>query len=75
VHPDLLHALGKERHAELLRQHEFRHDEGQSPLRLRATGTRPVQRVRRSVGTVLVLAGMRVLGRASDPLDLSEAPR
>jgi hypothetical protein len=75
MHPDLLHALGKERHAELLRQHQFRHNEREpSPTPLVA-GTRPVRRVRRSLGTLLVLAGARLLGGAPDTLDLFEARR
>jgi len=76
MHPDLLHALGKERHAELLRQHQFRHNEREpSPTPLVASTRPAVRRVRRSLGTLLVLAGARLLGGAPDTLELFEARR
>jgi hypothetical protein len=75
MHPDLLHALGKERHAEILRQHQFRHNEREPSQPPFVAGTRPVHRVRRSLGTVLVLAGARLLGGAPDILDLFETRR
>ena len=75
MHPDLLHALGKERRAELLRQHQFRHNERRpspSPLVARR---RPLRRLRLSLGTLLVLAGARLIGRGPDTADLYEARR
>jgi hypothetical protein len=58
MHPDLIRALAREHHAELLRSRQFRDTDPASSTR-RPTG--PVQRVRRSMGSALVQAGMRLL--------------
>jgi hypothetical protein len=62
MHPDLLHALAKERRAELLRPYEFRQPEvGLSPGPVNGPDT-GIGRIRRVIGVALVGAGRRVLG-------------
>lgn len=73
MHPDLLHTLGKERHAELLRQNQFRHHENEVSPTPCKPDKRPVHRVRRSLGTALVLTGARLLGGPPAAVDLFDA--
>jgi hypothetical protein len=74
MHPELLHALAQERRAELFRQRQFRH-RWRKPLVPPAYGnTRPLQRVRLSIGTVLVTTGTRLLG-ASARVDVVSSRR
>jgi hypothetical protein len=75
MHPELLHALAQERQAELLRQHQFRHRWKQSSAPFPYGSTRPLHRVRLSMGTVLVAAGTRLLGGASAKVDIVSSRR
>jgi hypothetical protein len=58
MHPHMISALARERHAELLRARHFRDTDG---LRSRKRWRRPVQRARHAVGSALVLAGTRLI--------------
>ena len=61
MHPDLIRALARERHAELLRARQFR-DTNSGLSSPRPTGaSRSMRRVRRSMGSALVHAGMRLI--------------
>jgi hypothetical protein len=62
MHPDMLHALAHERQAELLRHNQFRHRR-RPDTRFSDQGvSRPVPRLRHSLGALLVNAGTRLLG-------------
>lgn len=75
MHPELIYTLGKERHAELLRQNQFRHHESDASSTPYQPDKRPVRRVRRSLGTALVLTGARLLGGPPAAVDLFEVQR
>ena len=60
MHPDLIRALARERHAELLRARQFRNTNPASS-KPRPRASMPIQRVRRSMGSALVHAGMRLI--------------
>jgi hypothetical protein len=70
VHPDLLGALARQHHADLLGRH------GVGPPRLTSTRPppvrRPIRRVRHSLGLILVATGQRLLRTTSTIVDLSD---
>jgi hypothetical protein len=71
MHPDLIRALGRERHAELLRSRQIRDprhavDAVVSDLTRRR---RPAGHLRRSVGAALVQAGSRLLAQNQTAAD------
>jgi hypothetical protein len=71
MHPDLLHALAQERRADLLRHNQFRHRrrlDTQFPARVRS---RPIPRLRHSLGVALVRAGTRLLGGTAAPMEIA----
>jgi hypothetical protein len=69
MHPDLLRALARERHAELLRARQFRDNRaGGSPSPVRRTQS-PVHPLRRTVGSALVAAGTRLMAPGPGPAD------
>jgi len=71
MHPDFIHALGRERHAELLREQQFRNSRAD---RWPVDGSRgPVDQLRRSLGTALVAAGTRLMpaNRPAQPWGLT----
>jgi hypothetical protein len=70
VHPDLLHALARQRQAETLRQHQFRHTRKQLTAPRAHRAATPIRRVRRTLGTALVAAGSRLLGGSPPPVDV-----
>ena len=72
MHPDLLRTLAQERQAELLRHNQFRHrqklDAAQRPAQ---RSSKPIPRLRHSMGTALVLAGTRLLGSTAAPMEIA----
>jgi hypothetical protein len=75
VHPELLRALAKTRHADFLRDQEFRESRAdRSTSRARVPGT-SIGRVRRTVGAALVSAGTSLLGDNRPNIDLLNGPR
>jgi hypothetical protein len=75
VHPESLHALARERQVDLVRQHQFRHS-GTCLFPENTDGAHaPLQRVRLSVGTVLVLAGARLLRGTATSIDIVDSRR
>jgi hypothetical protein len=65
MHPELLHALAQERQAELFRQHQNRKRWRRPSTSPTDGATRPLQRLRLTVGTGLVAVGTRLVGNAS----------
>ncbi len=74
MHPDLLRALGKAHHADLLRHQEFRELRAhRSPRHARRWGT-SISWMRRIIGATLVGAGMRLLRDNETYVDLLNGP-
>ena len=67
MNPALISALGRQRDAELLHAQQFRDSQRQwrqgseSATRRTAVTRRPVTQLRRSLGSVLVVAGTRLM--------------
>jgi len=71
MHPELIRALGRERHAELLRAQHFRHRHAPAAVHGEtATRPRPTRRVRISLGSALVAAGTWLLRGSASAVDL-----
>ncbi len=72
MHPDLLRALARQREADLLREHQFRHPDD-AILRphtvRRPTSTR---RVRHRLGLMLLVVGQRLLRDGATPAELTD---
>src|SRR5580693_6383366 len=67
MHPELIRALGRERHAELLRRQQFRNtDDFDAWPGPRSPGS--VRHLRRTLGSALVTAGTRLMA-APGPRD------
>jgi hypothetical protein len=72
MHPEMIRALARERHAELLRQRQFSHIKDHPPPFI-VSGTRGVVRgVRRSLGSALVSAGIRLMRTRQTTVDRFE---
>jgi hypothetical protein len=70
VHPDLLAALARQHHADLLGR---RGAGAERPANTRPPPVRrPIRRVRRSFGLILVATGQRLLRTTSTIADLSD---
>jgi hypothetical protein len=67
MHPELLRALAKARHDDLLEEHRSR---GQPKLRSSDSSQRFV-RSRRRIGALLIWAGTRLIGDGRRALELS----
>lgn len=63
MHPDLIAALGHERHAELLRAQRFRDTPRDDTVSVVSRRRTPVHHLRRAVGSALVAAGTRLMPR------------
>ena len=74
MHPDLIRALARERHAELLRARQFRDTNPAFSTPRPPGASRPMHRVRRSMGSALVHAGMRLIPETVT-VDLSPTDR
>jgi hypothetical protein len=61
VHPDLLQALAKAQHADLLRDHEFRRSKADRLAGHVRWPSTSIGWIRRTVGAALVSAGTRLL--------------
>jgi len=61
MHPDLISALERERHAELLRARQFRDTARDDSVSLVPRRRTPVHHLRRAVGSALVAAGTRLM--------------
>ncbi len=63
MHPDVIRALARERHAELLRDHHSRDSRhgADAPASHLNRRRRPVRHLRRSLGSALVQAGSRLM--------------
>ena len=67
MHPELLRALAKARHDDLLDEHRSR---GQ-PMRNSQDGLRLIPRSRRRMGAMLISVGTRLVGDGRAALELS----
>jgi hypothetical protein len=74
MHPDLIRALARERQAENLRARQFRDTNSTSATPGAGVASGPVRRVRRSMGSALVHAGMRLIPETVT-VDLSPTDR
>jgi hypothetical protein len=61
MHPDFTLALARQRQAELLRQQEFRNSQAGRGRSLETVWRRPVEQIRCSLGSALILAGTRLV--------------
>ena len=69
MHPDLLHALGRARHNDLLNVHPAR---GQPRIRVRPDPhLTPLSRARLRLGCLLIRAGARLSGQRPAALELA----
>jgi hypothetical protein len=73
MYPDFLHALARQHQTELLRHQRFKQT-GHAVRPSRQRGPTPFQRVRRSLGTALVVAGTRLHGGTPGSVELFESP-
>jgi hypothetical protein len=70
MHPNLLHALARERQAELLRHNQFRYRRRLDMQLSARVGSNPRVRLRQFLGTLLVHAGARLLDTAA-PMEIA----
>ena len=70
MHPELQRRLGVDRHAALLREQEFRRRHVNAVSNPDGQGRRPRRRLRRSLGSALVAAGVRLMDGKLRDLDL-----
>jgi hypothetical protein len=67
MHPELLRALARARHADLLNEHAAR----EWPRVRRDQRSRPFRRSRQRVGSLLIWAGARLIGDQRAALELA----
>jgi hypothetical protein len=61
MHPSLTEALGRERHAELLRRQRFRESATTRSGSVASRTRGPIPSIRHSLGSALVVAGTRLM--------------
>lgn len=61
MHPESMSALARQHQAELLRRQQFRESAGDGCGSLADRRSMPVNRLRRALGSALVLAGTRLM--------------
>lgn len=67
MHPNFTVALARERQAELLRQLEFRNSGAGRGRSLETASRRPIEQIRSSLGSALILAGTRLAAQNHAP--------
>jgi hypothetical protein len=75
VHPELIQALAREHHADLIRPRRARRPDGQQPVGRTVRGNGPTRRARSSVGLALIVVGQRLLRGTSAPVELPNVQR
>jgi hypothetical protein len=67
MHPNFTAALARDHQAELLRQLEFRNSQAGRGRSLEIESRRPIEQIRFSLGSALILAGTRLAPRNHVP--------
>jgi hypothetical protein len=74
VHPELIQALAREHHADLIRPRRARPD-GQPPVGRTVRVDGPTRRVRNSLGLALIMVGQRLQRGTSATVELPNPQR
>jgi hypothetical protein len=73
VHPELIQALAREHHADLIRPRRARRSDGPRPISRTVRVNSPSRRARSSLGLALIVAGERLQRGTSATVELPNA--
>jgi hypothetical protein len=75
VHPELIQALAREHHAELIRPRRARRPDGPRPVGRTVRANGPTRRARSWLGQALIMVGQRLQRGCSAPVELPNVQR
>jgi hypothetical protein len=75
VHPELIQALAREHHADLIRPRRARGPDGQHTIGRTVRADSPTRRARSSLGLALIVVGQRLLRDTSATVELPNVQR
>ena len=75
MHPELIQALAREHHAELIRPRRARRPDGPPPVGRTVRMNGPIRRARTSLGQGLIVVGQRLVRGTSAPVELPNVQR